>query len=53
MPIFAVAIFTSAFLLFWVQPLFAKMILPLLGGSPAVWATAMMFFQLVLLAGYG
>ena len=37
MPIFAVAIFTSAFLLFWVQPLFAKMILPLLGGSPAVW----------------
>ncbi|MDB5736025.1 MAG: putative transporter [Alphaproteobacteria bacterium] len=53
MPFFAVAIFTSAFLLFWVQPLFAKMILPLLGGSPAVWATAMMFFQLVLLAGYG
>ncbi len=53
MPLFAVAIFTSAFLLFWVQPLFAKMILPLLGGSPAVWATAMMFFQLVLLAGYG
>jgi hypothetical protein len=53
MPLFAAAIFTSAFLLFWVQPLFAKMILPLLGGAPSVWATAMMFFQLVLLAGYG
>lgn len=53
MPGFAVAIFTSAFLLFWVQPLFSKMILPLLGGSPSVWNTAMMFFQLVLLAGYG
>lgn len=53
MPGFAAAIFTSAFLLFWVQPLFSKMILPLLGGSPSVWNTAMMFFQLVLLAGYG
>ena len=49
----AVAIFVSAFLLFWMQPLFAKMVLPLLGGSPSVWNTAMMFFQLVLLAGYG
>lgn len=53
MPGFAAAIFTSAFLLFWVQPLFSKMILPLLGGAPSVWNTAMMFFQLVLLAGYG
>ena len=53
MPVFATAIFTSAFLLFWVQPLFSRMILPLLGGAPAVWATAMMFFQLVLLGGYG
>lgn len=53
MPGFAAAIFTSAFLLFWVQPLFSKMILPLLGGSPSVWNSAMMFFQLVLLAGYG
>jgi spermidine synthase len=53
MPGFAAAIFTSAFLLFWVQPLFSKMILPFLGGSPSVWATAMMFFQLMLLAGYG
>ena len=47
------AVFTSAFLLFWVQPLFSKMVLPLLGGSPSVWNTAMMFFQLALLAGYG
>ena len=51
--VFAAGIFTSAFLLFWVQPLFSKMILPLLGGSPSVWNTAMMFFQLMLLAGYG
>jgi hypothetical protein len=51
--IFGAAIFLSAFLLFWVQPLFSKMVLPLLGGSPSVWNTAMMFFQLVLLAGYG
>jgi hypothetical protein len=51
--VFAAAIFTSAFLLFWLQPLFSKMVLPSLGGSPSVWNTAMMFFQLVLLAGYG
>jgi hypothetical protein len=51
--IFASAIFLSAFLLFWVQPLFSKMVLPLLGGSPSVWNTAMMFFQVTLLAGYG
>jgi spermidine synthase len=49
----ASALFVSAFLLFWMQPLFTKMVLPLLGGSPAVWNTAMMFFQIVLLAGYG
>jgi hypothetical protein len=51
--IFAAAIFISAFLLFWMQPLFSKMVLPSLGGSPSVWNTAMMFFQLVLLGGYG
>ena len=51
--IFGGAIFVSAFLLFWLQPLFSKMVLPFLGGSPSVWNTAMMFFQLVLLAGYG
>jgi len=51
--LYSVALFVSAFLLFWVQPLFTKTVLPLLGGSPAVWNTAMMFFQVVLLAGYG
>jgi spermidine synthase len=52
LPVYAATLFTSAFLLFWVQPLIAKMLLPLIGGAPAVWNTAMMFFQLVLLAGY-
>lgn len=42
----------SAFLLFSIQPLLGKMILPLLGGAPAVWNTAMVFFQAALLAGY-
>jgi len=51
-PVYATALFISAFLLFWIQPLFTKMVLPLLGGTPAVWNTAMMFFQLLLLAGY-
>ena len=49
---FVAAIFLSAALLFAVQPLFAKMVLPLLGGSPAVWSVAMVFFQAMLLAGY-
>ena len=49
---FAAALFTSAALLFWVQPLMAKMILPLLGGAPSVWNTCMVFFQAMLLAGY-
>ena len=52
-PLYTATLFVSALLLFWVQPLVAKMMLPLLGGAPAVWNTAMMFFQLVLLAGYG
>ena len=52
-PLYALTLFLSAFLLFWVQPLFTKAVLPLLGGSPAVWNTAMMFFQVALLAGYG
>src|SRR6185295_1433073 len=43
---------TSAALLFWVQPLIAKMLLPLLGGAPSVWNTCMVFFQALLLAGY-
>ena len=50
--LFAVAIFTSASLVFVVQPMATKLILPLLGGSPAVWNTAMVFFQTALLAGY-
>lgn len=52
MPIFAVTIFTAAFLLFQVQPIIAKYILPWFGGSPAVWTTAMLFFQALLLGGY-
>lgn len=51
-PVFALALFTSAALLFWVQPLVAKMLLPLLGGAPSVWNTCMVFFQGLLLAGY-
>lgn len=50
--LFTATIFTSASLLFFVQPMFAKMVLPYLGGSPAVWTTAMLFFQTVLLLGY-
>ena len=50
---FCATIFVSAFLLFQVQPLIAKMILPWFGGSPAVWTTCMLFFQLMLVAGYG
>ncbi|MEE2641236.1 MAG: fused MFS/spermidine synthase [Planctomycetota bacterium] len=49
---FALTIFTSAFLLFQVQPLIARFILPWFGGTPAVWSTCMLFFQLILLAGY-
>jgi hypothetical protein len=50
--LFSAAALTSAFLLFWVEPLFAKLVLPLLGGSPAVWNTCLMFFQAMLLLGY-
>jgi hypothetical protein len=50
--VFTTAIFTSAFLLFAIQPMFTKMILPQLGGSPGVWSVAMVFFQGVLLLGY-
>jgi hypothetical protein len=51
--IYTASIFLSALLLFSVQPLFTKMVLPRLGGSPAVWSVAMVFFQSLLLAGYG
>ena len=50
--LFAVAIFTSAALVFVVQPMVTKLVLPMLGGSPSVWNTAMVFFQTALLAGY-
>ena len=49
---FAVAIVTGAFLLFLVQPLIGKYILPWFGGSPGVWTTCLLFFQCLLLAGY-
>ncbi len=49
---YAAAIFLSAALLFAVQPMFTKMVLPRLGGSPSVWSVAMVFFQATLLAGY-
>ncbi|HEU0013225.1 MAG TPA: fused MFS/spermidine synthase [Longimicrobium sp.] len=49
---YASAVFLGAFLLFLVQPMFGRMVLPLLGGSPAVWNTCMLFFQAALLAGY-
>jgi hypothetical protein len=50
--VYTLAIFTGAFLLFLVQPMFSKMVLPLLGGTPAVWNTCLLFFQTALLAGY-
>lgn len=49
---FAIAVFTSAFLLFQVQPIVARMILPWFGGAANTWTTCMLFFQSVLLAGY-
>ncbi len=50
--LFALTVFTSAALVFMVQPMVAKLVLPLLGGSSSVWNTSMAFFQLALLAGY-
>src|SRR5262245_16474231 len=52
MPLYALTIFLSAFLLFQVQPIIAKTILAWFGGSAAVWTTCMLFFQSVLLLGY-
>src|SRR6187431_1540786 len=52
LPLFAVTLFASALLLFAVQPMFAKMVLPILGGAPSVWSVAMVFFQGALLIGY-
>lgn len=50
--LFSVTLFTSASLLFWIQPLIAKTLLPFLGGAPAVWNTCLLFFQSMLLIGY-
>ncbi|MBP1464861.1 fused MFS/spermidine synthase [Candidatus Chloroploca sp. M-50] len=50
--VYTITIFVSALLLFLLQPMFARMILPLLGGTPAVWNTAMVFYQSMLLVGY-
>jgi hypothetical protein len=50
--VYVAAVFLSALLLFGVQPMFTRMVLPRLGGSPSVWSVAMVFFQTMLLAGY-
>ncbi|MBU6295615.1 MAG: spermidine synthase, partial [Planctomycetes bacterium] len=50
--VFSATIFVSAMLLFMVQPLVGKILLPYLGGTPAVWNTCMVFFQALLLGGY-
>ena len=50
--LYAATLFLSALLLFAVQPMFTKMVLPRLGGAPTVWSVAMVFFQACLLAGY-
>ena len=52
MLLYASTIFVSAFLLFQVQPIIAKIILPWFGGTAAVWTTCMLFFQVLLLGGY-
>jgi hypothetical protein len=50
--LYATTLFLSALLLFLLQPMFTKMVLPRLGGSPTVWSVAMVFFQAALLTGY-
>ncbi|HEY2906523.1 MAG TPA: fused MFS/spermidine synthase [Vicinamibacterales bacterium] len=52
-PLFATTMFLSGFLLFLVEPMAAKMVLPILGGVPMVWNGCVVFFQIVMLAGYG
>src|SRR5271155_1834077 len=52
MLLYALTILVSAFLLFQVEPIIAKIILPWFGGSAAVWTVCLLFFQLALLAGY-
>ena len=53
LPLFATTLFFSAFLMFLLEPMVAKMLLPILGGAPMVWNTCVVFFQVTLLAGYG
>src|SRR5215208_413545 len=50
--VFSAAIFVNAALLFTLEPMYTKMVLPLLGGTPSVWNTCLLFFQIVLLGGY-
>ena len=52
-PLFATTMFLSGFLLFLVEPMVARMVLPILGGVPMVWNGCVIFFQIVMLAGYG
>src|SRR5215510_1356316 len=51
--LFGPTLFLSAFLLFWFEPMVGKMMLPYLGGAASVWITCLLFFQLMLLMGYG
>lgn len=51
-PLFITTILLGSFLLFLIQPMFGRSVLPLLGGSPSVWNTAMLFYQVTLLLGY-
>src|SRR4051812_7789096 len=50
--LFSATLFLSAFLLFLLEPMIAKMVLPVLGGTPMVWNTCVLFFQITLLGGY-
>src|SRR5689334_18483854 len=52
MTLFVISIFLSAFLLFQIQPMMGKFILPWFGGTPAVWSTLMLFFEVLLTGGY-
>ena len=52
LPLFVSTIFLGAFLLFLVEPMIARMVLPVLGGTPMVWNTCVLFFQITLLGGY-
>jgi hypothetical protein len=53
LPLFAITLFLGSFLLFVVEPMVARMVLPVMGGVPMVWNTCVVFFQMMLLVGYG